>query len=187
LVCSFPKQSEGPVSRMSTAVQLGVPGYHLQPWGPCCRLGQFEPLPPELRESIISSLDVRMLCTARLVCRPFRQTASSPLGAGLTSLTLSAGYLRSHLDVNFGNLPNVKRVTISHVDCEAGNLEMLGHHNICNAVTDLKVVNYRETPATSTLPEISNLRAMTVHGDTNALPNWSIALSEGSTSMISDI
>ncbi len=119
-----------------------------------------------MRESIIyyiSSLDVRTLCTARLVCRPFRQAASSHL----TSLTLSAGYLRSHPDISFGNLPNVNRVTISHVDCEAGDLQMLGHHNICNAVTDMKLVNYRETTTTSILPDFPNLKAMTVHEETN--------------------
>jgi hypothetical protein len=124
----------------------------------CCRLGEFDPLPPELCELILSFLDVRTLCTARLVCRPFRQAASYEL----RSLKLSAEYLRSHPDVNFGNLPNVDRVAVSRVDCEAGDLDMLGHHVICDEITHLKVVNYKETPATFTLPELPNLRSMTV-------------------------
>jgi hypothetical protein len=51
------------------------------------------------------------------------------------------------------------------VDCQEGDLEMLGHHSICDAITDVHVEHYSESTTTDPLPNLPNLRSMTVASD----------------------
>ncbi len=121
-------------------------------------------------ETIVGSLDVRTLCTARLVCRSFSQLASGLLH----TLKLPAKDLperRSFLPrllsspaVGFSHFPKARRVTISGVKPDNGDFQRLTHPNVRAAVTDLEVILCRVSGELKrfTLPTLSNLRSLTV-------------------------
>ncbi len=136
---------------------------------PYSRLGAFEAIPSELLELIFGSLDVRTLCTARLICTPFARTASG----FLKSLVLSGDYLGSHPDTHLRNFPNVTRVTVSGL--HNTHLQVLEHPNLRDAVTDLSVTcaargadaphqphNAVRAGSLPPLPPLSRLTSLTV-------------------------
>ncbi len=131
------------------------------------RLGQFDPLPPELLLLVLGHLDARTLCTARLVCRPFSHAAR----ACVPALGLSADDLRLLPETDFSRFSTVNRVTIHGVtDADVG-VRMLAHPKLCDIVSELKVVEYNWF-AGFNLPPLPNLTSMTVVG--YAFPQWNL-------------
>jgi hypothetical protein len=103
---------------------------------------------------ILGFLDVRTLCTARLVCTRFRVAASRLIH----SIKLSAPDLRTRPDTNFNSFPKLQRVFIRGElpeDCD-----LLALPGICDAVTHVEVFQ-RGVPA-PLLPPLPNLVSLDV-------------------------
>jgi hypothetical protein len=125
-----------------------------------CSLGRLHCFPPEILEMILGSLDVRTLCTARLVCK----TLSSAASRCVRSIRVSAQYLRENPGTNFNSFPCLTQVAIPDVLLE--DLPVLAQPAISHAVTDvnlklLESAPMREAPR-PTLPHLPNLRSMEI-------------------------
>jgi hypothetical protein len=94
-----------------------------------CSLGPFEYLPPELLETILGTLDVRTLCTARLVCTRFSVAASR----FICSITLSAKDLRSRPNTNLDSFPKLSQVT----DVAERDYGVVAHPLVRDAATEV--------------------------------------------------
>jgi hypothetical protein len=76
-----------------------------------CSLRAFNAVPPDVVETILGCLDLRTLCTTRLVCKLFRTTASH----FLHSLKLSPEDFRFRRKLNFSNFPDLRQVSLLDV------------------------------------------------------------------------
>jgi hypothetical protein len=118
-------------------------------------LGAFDLIPLEMLEKVIAFLDVRTLCTARLVCTSFLPVASSCVH----TLTLSAGGMRSFPETIFSRFPKVMRVTICNVKLD-DDLPLLGRPHIRDAVTYMVVAHAPSSAILLPLPEFRNLTSL---------------------------
>jgi hypothetical protein len=109
--------------------------------------------------TIFGHLDVRTLCTARLVCNLFRN-AASPF---VHSVSVPARYLRERRNANFNHFPRLQRVRLSDVGTH--DFRMLARPSLFNAVTELNLV-LRPQPSRHIvpLPPLPNLVSVTVRG-----------------------
>jgi hypothetical protein len=82
---------------------------------------------------ILEAVDLRTLCTARLVSRHFCRAASTQV----QTLRLSAEYLCSHPETTFTHFPNLKQVAIE--DLDEGDFTALSGHAVCEAITDVSL------------------------------------------------
>jgi hypothetical protein len=129
--------------------------------GVCCRLGQLACLPPELLEIVLGGLNVRTLCTARLVCSTFCNASSSFLQA----VKLSVKDLRDP-DTTLTNFPNLTQVTIGDPDepLEEADFSLLVDRGVCGLVTHIcisrKPTSEREPGPRPILPPLPNLMSM---------------------------
>jgi hypothetical protein len=131
-------------------------------------------LPEELQWVIMGFLDVRSLCTARLVSKPFHQSASCHLKA----LRVNCRSLQQPPTTRFTQLSGLTRVKVSVED--AAQLHLLAHPGIAPVITHvhLKRVMNRVAPlslASSGVESASNdlahlkllpkLRSLSLEGD----------------------
>jgi hypothetical protein len=125
-----------------------------------CSLGAFHPVPPEVVEAILGSLDLRTLCAARLVCKLFRASASQ----FLHSLKLSPKGLRLHRITNFSNFPKLRRVTM--LDVSEADFPLLACPAVGDAVTHMTLVLGRVSASLemggASMPPLPNLVSLTV-------------------------
>jgi hypothetical protein len=117
--------------------------------------------PPEILEKVLGSLDMRTLCTARLVCK----TLSSAASRWVHSIRVSAEYLREHPDTNFGHFPCLAQVAIAGILIE--DLPLLALPAVANAVTDVDIQLVDHPLSSSrgprpTLPRFPNMRSMEI-------------------------
>jgi hypothetical protein len=129
---------------------------------PClCSLGKLDCFPPELLETVLGSLDVRTLCTTRLVCK----TLSTAASRCVRSIRVSPEYLRDHPDTTFDSFPCLDQVAITGILAE--DLPLLAQPAISHAVTDVEF-HLVEAPTRGykyprpNLPLLPNLRSMTI-------------------------
>jgi hypothetical protein len=138
-----------------------------------CRACGMAQLPEELLFTIMGLLDVLSLCTARLVSRQFRQSAS--------------GYLKAlHLDwadlapsINFTHFAGLTRLAVSSTDVSAHfSIALIAHPRIAPFIThlDMRHLTPMEmTAAVARLPRLPKLRALRLRGGMAAmesLPLW---------------
>jgi hypothetical protein len=105
-------------------------------------------------ETVIGFLDVRALCTTRLVCTRFRIAASR----FILSIQLSAPDLRTRPDANFKSLPKLERVGIR--GRLPDDFELLTRPPIRDAVTHVEVFQ-GDVPA-PLMPPLPNLVSLHV-------------------------
>jgi hypothetical protein len=129
----------------------------LTAWLRCRQSLLLDFLPPELLELIIRRLDVRSLCTARLVCTDFCLVASN----WVKSVKASGDQLQSYPDTHFDCFPYLSRVTIFGVKKE--HVPLLAVPALGHAVTHLTLEfdwsTLGEAPP-PILPPLPNLRVL---------------------------
>jgi hypothetical protein len=125
-----------------------------------CSLGAFDAVPPDVVETILGSLDLRTLCTTRLVCKLFRASASQ----FLHSLKLFPKDVRFHRKPNFSNFPKLSGVSL--LDVAEVDFPLLAQPAVRDAVTHVRLVLGRVHPSQETvgapMPPLPNLVSLTV-------------------------
>ncbi len=123
----------------------------------CCRLGDFGSLPAELWEPIIGFLDLRTLCTARLVSTFFRDEGAR----FLRSVKLGAEDLRRRPDLTLDQFPKLRRVALYGVEKD---FPLIAQSPFCKAVTHfITAVGPSQMPTGAPLPPLPNLMSLTVY------------------------
>jgi hypothetical protein len=144
----------------------------------CCSLGVLDSLPPELLETILGTLDVRHLCTARLVCTRFHVAASQ----FIHSITLSANHLRRHPETNLNSFPKLTRVMVVSDGKRKEDFAALTHPGVYNAVThmDVKMYLHVHKKVLFVVPPLPNLVSMpvTMYGFDISLLQFPLTLRE---------
>jgi hypothetical protein len=117
------------------------------------RVNWWENLPEELLSTILGTLDVRPLCTARLVCGRFRQSSLTHVKA----LRLDCETLQQHPTSNFTQFTGLThlKVTINRT----GRLHLLAHPRIAPLITHIHIPGHRdvEVPGAEELPHLNSL------------------------------
>ncbi len=129
-------------------------------------------LPEELLWTILGSLDVASLCTARLACRLFRQSASGHLKA----LHIKDEALENGLGSNFSQFAGLTRLEVS-VSGRLGAryMGLLQHHRIGPFITHVSVFHYphrgpEDLAHLMRLPKLRSLRLQADMNDVQLLP-----------------
>jgi hypothetical protein len=127
-------------------------------------------LPLDLLWTIIGFLDMRSLCTARIVCRCFCQSASSHLKA----LQLDCAALEQHPTAIFTRFSGLTRLEVA-VHRES-DLKLLAHPGIGPAVTHIKVWRFpprggQNTDDLAHLGLLPKLHSLLVNGVESDLAN----------------
>jgi hypothetical protein len=134
----------------------------------CCRLGDFDSLPAELWETIIGFLDLRNLCTARLVSTFCRDEGAR----FLRSVKLEAEDVRRRPDLSLDKFPQLRRVALYGVEKD---FPLIAQSPFCKAVTHFTTSVWpSQMPTGAPLPPLPNLTSLTVyHGAANAAVDYS--------------
>jgi hypothetical protein len=118
--------------------------------------------PPEILEKVLGSLDMRTLCTARLICK----TLSTAASRWVHTIRVSAEYLREHPDTSFSHFPCLAQVAIAGVLIE--DLPLLASPAVAHAVTDVEIQLIDRPPSDSsrgprpTLPHLPKVRSLEI-------------------------
>jgi hypothetical protein len=101
-----------------------------------CRRELLLELPEDLLWTIMGFLDMRSLCTARVVCKRFCQSASGRLKA----LMLNSATLEQHPTTTFMQFSGLTRLQVSLQ--KGSDLHLLGHPRVAPVVSHIRLWRY---------------------------------------------
>jgi hypothetical protein len=145
-----------------------------------CTTGGVSELPGDLLWTILGLLDLRTLCTARLVCKHVRQLGA----ARLKTLQLDCEALEQNATTDLRRLSSVTRLDV--LISSACRLYLLAHPNIAPVITHVRLqqVSARdsgETEGLACLPLLPRLRSLslrTADGDVSNIGLLLVGLEE---------
>ncbi len=140
-----------------------------------CRKNGIRQLPEELLFTILGFLDWWSLCTARLVCRQFRQSASGHMKA----LRFDWAELHLALGISFTYFSSLTRVAVSSRDIWAPRcIGVIAHPRIAPFITHVEMPELSPMEVTVALPllmSLPKLRSLSLRAcinDMQLLPLW---------------
>jgi hypothetical protein len=142
-----------------------------------CRSNLLSVLPEELLWTMLQSLDVPTLCTARLVCKHFRKCATGHF----KTLCLDCSNARQHRDTDLAQFSGVTRVSVSLIS--DSNLYVLAQPGIAPLVRHIHIQqpspwSKRQAGNLAQLMLLPKLRSLSIPGDLRVIQHLPAGLDE---------